>query len=102
MGTGIVRLDRQRSLIAGNRLVDSTQRIEYETKVGVRFGIIGGRARRLLDQRPSALTISDLMCDHAEQMQRSWMLRFDIECFAVDGLGGLQAAGCMMLYAKTH
>ena len=84
MRVRVLRVERDRALVGGGRLVQPQAVLQDDAEVAVPVGAIGLELEAPLDQRDGVVAAALLLREHAGEVQRAGMVGRDLEDAAVD------------------
>ena len=84
MGVRVLRVEGDRPLVRGDRLVQPEAILQDDPEVAVPVGPIGLELEAPLDQRDGVVAAALLMGEHAGEVQRAGMVGRDLEDASVD------------------
>ncbi len=93
---GEIRLDRQRPAVTASRLVQFVLRLQRQPQVVVRKGLLRILPQRLTDQLDCLCTVSHLVGDNAQQVQRIKVRRLRSQYLPIDSCRLAQPPGFML------
>src|SRR5690606_16017214 len=99
---GVVRVERDRRLVANSRFVATPQTLEYLPEIVAASRRVGPQRRSLLDEGQSGGQVPGLERDDAEHMQRICMLRLPLQNLAVAALGCVETPRLMVLQCSRE